>query len=285
VADLHPPAHDQAVIGAMIEDLRAARSEALSAFDRLVFGGDPQYDSAENVAWFIETAFLKLLAVFEVLNLSDLKSLVLADIRNATATKDGFAASAQGPDDPYSVWLSRYYQYLSALETLGGGGADKSVTKDLTEILRASEYVITDGKLFGHPPASEDDVHRRIEGVLRCVFPDLKRKPSLTKPIKNFEPDTGLPSVRTLLEYKFLSREEDVPTVADQILADTRGYTSRDWDSFVYVIYETKRFKPEHEWNDLLRHSAVTNNALVVVLSGEPAPMRSKGARRRGSQL
>src|SRR5713226_551893 len=128
----------------MIEDLRNARSEALSAFDRFVMGNDPAYDSAENVAWFIETAFLKLLAVLEVLNLNELRSLVLADIRTATATKDGFAASAQGPEDPYSVWLARYLQYLSAIETLGGGGAQKSVTKDLTEILRANEYVITD---------------------------------------------------------------------------------------------------------------------------------------------
>jgi hypothetical protein len=111
---------------------------------------------------------------------------------------------------------------------------------------------------------------------LKCVFPDLKHKPTLTKQIKNFEPDTGIPSIETLIEYKFLSRREDIATIADEVLADTRGYTSRDWNRFLYVIYETNRIRPEKDWNQLLRQSGVPENTTIVVLGGEPTRRKRK---------
>lgn len=62
-----------------------------------------------------------------------------------------------------------------------------------------------------------------------------------------------------------------VPVVADEILADTLGYASQEWSSFVYVIYEMRRFRPETEWRQLLRDVNVEARTSVVVLSGEPA--------------
>lgn len=56
------------------------------------------------------------------------------------------------------------------------------------------------------------------------------------------------------------------------ILADTRGYTSKDWNRFLYVIYETNRFRTEKDWNQFLEQSGITKNTTVVVLSGEPVP-------------
>ena len=73
-----------------------------------------------------------------------------------------------------------------------------------------------------------------------------------------------------MIEYKFLSRKEDIAAIADQVLADTRGYSSKEWARFLYVIYETNRFRTESEWNQLMRDSEVPSNTTVVVLSGEP---------------
>ena len=149
------------------------------------------------------------------------------------------------------------------------------LAKDLGGILRESTYFVGSNRLFLLPPQGEPELHDRIEGVLRCLFRDLLRKPTLSKPIKNFEPDTGLPSIRTLIEYKYLARPEDVGPLADQVLADTRGYHSPEWDHFFYVIYETRRFRSEEEWNRLLVASGVTENTRIVVLSGEPSERRS----------
>ncbi|MDZ7722878.1 MAG: hypothetical protein U5R06_08730 [candidate division KSB1 bacterium] len=145
------------------------------------------------------------------------------------------------------------------------------VNKDILEIIRNIHYVITDTKVFHGKPRYESDVHQRIESILKCVFPDLKHKPTLTKQIKNFEPDTGIQSINTLIEYKYLSRSENVSRIADEVLADTRGYTSPEWKRFIYVIYETSRIRPESEWNLFLRQSKIPKNTCIVVLSGEPA--------------
>lgn len=166
-----------------------------------------------------------------------------------------------------------------------------TVTRQVVDILRATIYSIIDPKCFASPPSNEDQVHSRIEAILRSVFPNLRHKPTVAKPIKNFEPDTGLPSVETLIEYKFISTQADVKRVADEVLADTRGYVSKDWSQFVYVIYETKRLRSQVEWKELLRSSGVDESAQILVICGEePRSTRSliveakKPGRRRKRQ-
>jgi len=179
--------------------------------------------------------------------------------------------------------MGRLWCYVAALQEMFPKEDSTKVTKDLLEIIRDIHYVITDPALYGSVPTSEADVHLRIEGILKCVFPQLKSKPVLTKQIKNFIPDTGIASLATLIEYKFLARKEDVPTIADEVLADTRGYTSPEWKRFLYVIYETKRIRTESDWNQFLREAEVPDSTRVVVLSGEstkePGP-RESGARK-----
>lgn len=264
-------------VAAIVSDLRTAITQADNLFERVFLWGVQEHEHEDldrrNAEWWIEVAFLKVLAAASFLGLTSIESLVKADLNAAKAGgANGFDKSEMGPEEPYSSWLSRLRQYTAAIEALGDVQSVHAVTKDVTEILRACQYSILDSRVYAEPPRSEDAVHRRIEAVLRCVFPDLKHKPSLTKPIKNFQPDTGLPSIRTLIEYKYLTKPAEAPIIADQILADTRGYHSRDWDTFIYVIYETRRIKPESEWNQLLTESGLADNTTAIVISGEPAP-------------
>jgi hypothetical protein len=152
----------------------------------------------------------------------------------------------------------------SAIHSLKSNADFKSAIFNQPESLRKAFDSLSSEMSSTHP--------FRIEGILKPVFPDLKYKLALTKQIKNFEPDTGIPSLTTLIEYKFLTRKIDVPKIADQILADTRGYISKEWTRFLYVIYETHRFRTEKDWNQLLEQSGVSANTTVVVLSGEPPP-------------
>jgi hypothetical protein len=177
--------------------------------------------------------------------------------------------------EPYLIWASKLRQYVHAAESIFGEPKSGTITKDVVDILRATQYSIIDPKCFDHAPRNERDVHVRIEAVLRCVFPDLINKPQITKQIKHFEPDTGLPSIRTLIEYKFITCNDEAKRVAEEVLADTRGYLSPEWNQFIYVIYETKRIKPEKQWNQLLRSSDVGSNTSVLVIHGEePAKVK-----------
>jgi hypothetical protein len=256
-----------------IDNLKRRIADAYRYFDRWVVTDD---DSAEP-SWIIEVCFLQLLAISEALELEEFRKMVYSEYSSIKTSKKGFSEAGSDPDgDPYSINLSSIRRFVSALESFFPEEDHTKITTDLVQIIRDINYVIANKDLFRTAPASENDVHIRIEGILKCVFPDLKHKPTLTKQIKNFEPDTGIPSLETLIEYKFLSRPEDVGLIADQILADTRGYASKDWKRFLYVVYETNRFRTEKDWNQLLKESSVSENTTIVVLSGEPMRRKKK---------
>jgi hypothetical protein len=225
-------------------------------------------DDEQYVAYLIESAFIKVRMLLEAGNLPE----ALKAVQEVEAqAKENYAhtALARETGEMYLVWGATLGMYLDALELIFGEFGARTVSKDVVEILRATQYSITDRKCFLQPPKDEKEVHVRIEAVLRCVFPDLIHKPRVTKQIKQFEPDTGLPSIRTLIEYKFIASPEEAKRVAGEVLADTRGYVSKEWDQFIYVIYETKRIRPEKEWNQLLRSSDVGTNASIIVIHGE----------------
>lgn len=227
-----------------------------------------EFGDKELIRYYLDRAFLQTMFFLEAQGLPRMLSYLEELYRRA---KENYLATDTSSDgDPYLIWDSELRQFLSAIEASLGEPGSMAISKDLIEILRNCLYAIT-APCFSEPPRDEGQVHERIEAMLKCVFPDLRPKPPIGKPIKNFVPDTGLPAVRTLIEYKFISNGEDAKRVADEVLADTRGYVSKDWDKFIYVIYETYRVKPEREWNQLMRASGVGENTKVVVLPGEPA--------------
>lgn len=256
-----------------VRNLKAQIAQADRYFDEWIMTDDDY----KEPSWLIEVCFIMLLAITESLELEEFRKMVQAEYVEIKNSKEGFTDANRDPvGEPYSAVLSRIRRYVRALDAFFPKEDRTTVTKDLLQIIRDIHYVITDEALFQTVPSCENDIHLRIEGILKCVFPDLKHKPSLTKHIKNFEPDTGIPSLETLIEYKYLSKKVDVPIIADQILADTRGYTSKDWNRFLYVVYETNRFRTEKDWNLFLEQSGVPKNTTVVVLSGEPAPTKNK---------
>jgi len=251
-----------------LQSLRKRTGKAYGRVDDWAHIGEDWMDPS----WEVESCFLELMAVTEALGLLEFRKIIETEYSEVKRSKEGFSAwKTGGPDDqPYLVVLGRIRCFSYALEDMFPQEVSTTVTMDPLQIIRDIHYAITNKELFRTAPADEADVHKRIEGILKAVFPDLKHKPTLTKQIKNFEPDTGIPSLETLVEYKFLAAKEDAPRIADELLADTRGYTSREWTRFLYVIYETHRFKTEKDWNQLLRESGVPENTSVVVLGGEP---------------
>lgn len=228
--------------------------------------GDPYGDG--NADWHLQVAYAQLLTLAEAQGLLQLRADIARDLEAAGA--EGLLTAESDPDgEPHLKWAGPPRRYVAALQGTYVNEPSRMVTKDVESILRAATYPLNDPGLFGAPPPDEATVHRRLEGILRCVFPVLLHKPRLTKPIKHFEPDTGIPAIQTLIEYKYLSSPAQVPTIAEEILADTRGYSSREWTSFIYVIYETVRIKPEVEWRQLLRECDIDSRTTVVVLSGE----------------
>ena len=231
--------------------------------------GNNGYDTPEElVHYYIKTSFIHTLTLLDRLELSRTYEQVYKLFEKAA--KEGFINKNMGDQGFYLIWGEEIYTFLMSIaNSYNVHPFSEIILSNVISILRSTLYSITDRKIFEQSPSSEKDVHERIEAVLRCIFPTLKNKPTITKPIKNFIPDTGLPSIRTLIEYKFISSVEDSKRVTDEVLADTRGYSGKDWDKFIFVIYETARIKPETEWNNMLSECGVPNNTKIIVLPGE----------------
>ena len=239
----------------------------------------------ETVRFLMERTFVQMLTFLDAIGLSETFSAVT---RIQEMAKKDYAEVSPYSEGVYLVWAAKLDDYLHSIEAIFGRRETGRVVKDVIEILRATQYSITDPNCFPDAPQGEDQVHSRIEAVLRCVFPDLRHKPPISKPIKNFEPDTGIPSIETLIEYKFVESREKVKQVVDEVLADTRGYVSKKWSKFIYVIYETRRLKPESEWKQMLRENEIPESTEIIVICGEAANSlpksalpRTKSARKR----
>jgi hypothetical protein len=241
----------------------------LAAIRQDISDANHTQDAGGDAAWRVQSAYIQTRILLEVLGLTEALKAIEQIEAQATASKWDTTEIDDEVGEPFLLYAGKLHQYLRALENMLGEPKATTVAKDVVQILRATQYSITDKSCFPNPPANETEVHNRVEAVLRCVFPDLLHKPPIAKQIKNFQPDTGLPSIHTLIEYKFMSDQGEEKRIADEVLADTRGYVSDDWTNFIYVVYETKRIKPESQWRQLLRQSGVGANTDVVVISGE----------------
>lgn len=221
----------------------------------------------DHIAYYVERAFVELLVLADALKLDSTHKVVAAAYEVARA--NGFGKTDQCDGEFYPSWAEKITTITDAIASAHGvAKTSVSELKDLKAILKRAVYAICDLALFPDQPKNEADVHRRLEAILKVHYPDLRSKPSLSKPIKNFEPDTGIPTAKTLLEYKFISTKADAKRVTDEILADASGYRSRDWTNLLFVIYETKRVQSEEDWQNLLEECQLRDGYDVVVLSG-----------------
>lgn len=231
----------------------------------------------EYMASRTEKAFTTLLLLAEALGLEEFRRLITKDLETARNRKDGLAAVEFLSEIGESELLASndLFKTIHAFKSLYGLDKNDYSVVSLIDVLRNCEYSLTLGKGMD-VPSDEHELHERIETILRCVYPDLKHKPEITKPIKNFEPDTGIPSARTLIEYKYVDSLETLKRVSDEILADTQGYKSKNWGNFIYLIYETKRFQSEKKWRLHLEECGNPENTDVIVIRGEQPKKKAK---------
>lgn len=194
-----------------------------------------------------------------------------AKILRAGVQKEPFK-SKNIEGDIYTVWPWELAALVRIFKVLHIEGKDE-VSPDIALLMGAlknSELYITDRRVFSTVPREESDVHYRIEGMIKTVYPDTIRKPRLSKPIKSFEPDTGIPSLKTLIEYKYIEKYDDGKRILDEVFADILGYQSEDYSRFIFVIYETYRLFSFDDWNAAIKKSKPPSEIHVVLLKGIP---------------
>ena len=268
--------NDQVNIKEALEAIEANLNSAQLVVQQLDEGLCGYEYPEEYIESMVKKAFTTLLLLSEVCRLDYFRSLVLEDFKNAETVNGGLGATEVLGNSESDLIASRdLYKLLHSFKAVYGlENKDHSVVS-VVDVLRNCEYSLTLSKGMD-APSNEAELHERIEGILRCVYPDLKHEPEITKPIKNFKPDTGIPSIKTLIEYKYVDSPDVLKRVSDEILADTQGYRSEYWKRFIYLIYETKRFQPEKKWKLHLEECGNPKNTNVIVIRGEMPKNKTK---------
>ena len=121
---------------------------------------------------------------------------------------------------------------------------------------------------LGYEFADETSLNRFAEAILRGMYPDLNPNPSIDLPISYTLPDTGIPNIGLLIEYKYLREESEFPShVRDEMQADVRNWAgTRKWTGLIFCVYQQRTFFTEESVYKILMTDSTTFQHLSVVL-------------------
>lgn len=116
---------------------------------------------------------------------------------------------------------------------------------------------------------NEADVQRIIWTMLRPTFSDLVDEDYLPRfGAKNYKPDFGIPSLRLLIEAKYVRQAKSVAEIQDELQTDIIGYLSStsDYNSIIFLIYDTKGDVAANTGlHTAIRQKAGVEDVIVVV--------------------
>jgi hypothetical protein len=181
-------------------------------------------------------------------------------------------------DEPYLWWANHLWGVLNIIEqanalAVPAAKAPESAQDEVLQLaatIRRAESALVDRKAVGWVPVAEDDVHTRLEGILRASYPGLQSKAPIAGPARAHIPDTTIASVGTHIEYKYLSPKTKLSVIIDEMGADMNGFRDDRDFAIVFVVYETERFvENEAQLLEQLRKGGGSRVELVL-LKGVP---------------
>ena len=186
-------------------------------------------------------------------------------------------------DVAYSPLLDRLDAYRDAVRLLT---VPKAGVVEQGEIDRLESLLKDTGGLVyrrNPDPGNEAGVQKVMHDYLSVVFPDFVPTPQIPGSLKHFQPDGGIRSIKTAIEFKYADSLDELKTALSGIYEDMAGYSgSRDWVRFYSVIYLTKPFTTFAQIvADLNRPDAPNWTPIAVVGAGKRQPRRGRQTENR----
>jgi hypothetical protein len=118
------------------------------------------------------------------------------------------------------------------------------------------------------PIVSEREVQDILWLVLRSYFDDLIDEEALPKFGHKFhKPDFAIPSLRLLIEVKYIYQKDDFKKIEQEIMVDTVAYLSntQNYDRILVFIYDESSSVQEHETTrkDLIKREEIEDVIIV----------------------
>jgi hypothetical protein len=227
-----------------------------------------QQDAQELLAFYIEKAYRDTGILAERLSLPIFAAEVNAERR---ANSPRFADNEYTHHDvlphvPHLACVRAHFESLRAMTD----AASTTVHDVFKRMLQNTGKLIDQRHL---DPRSETAVRNQMLDFLRLAFDDVRKEVPIQKPFKTYRADIGVPALRAIAEYKYVSTKNEMKICLDGIYADMKGYGQDDaWRNFYAVLYMTGPFYHQEE----VEHEFALVNADV---NWTPIVVQGPGAR------
>jgi hypothetical protein len=221
-------------------------------------------DAKDLLSYLIEKLYLDTSLLAERLGAPQFAALI--NLERCAASVD-FAKNEYTHHDglPHLPHLARVKMHFSALRVM-----TEVASTTAHDVLRT--ILQNTGKLIsqrGLRPSSEAQVRNAMLEVIRLGFEDAYKEVPIRKRFKTYKADIGIPSLRAVIEYKYVKSSDEMKACLDGIYADMKGYSGEDsWRIFYAVFYMTEPFFRQDEVEKEFALVTAELNWIPVVVSG-----------------
>lgn len=224
---------------------------------------------------YVQKLFREIKILAERLNLSD----TVADIKEATPTREGASETIHSPEGDYSSpHITTAIGFLESLEALSDG-------KDVTGLNIFETFLSNTAKViaaFELEPKNEHGVQDAMAIALKFAFPDVVRDISISKNVKVYKPDFGVRSLRAAVEYKFIDSATEAKKALDETYTDMKGYAGTfEWRHFYAVYYMADAFVTQREIDAEYKLTKANSDWTPLVVVGRGARKRQRLAQKK----
>jgi hypothetical protein len=131
----------------------------------------------------------------------------------------------------------------------------------------------------GMAPKSETEVRNAVLEVCSYSFPDAIKEVSIPKILKHYKGDLGIPSLRTMVEFKYIDSYDEMKAALDGVYADMKGYKYPDWETFYGVFYMTGPFYTQEDVEHEFKFVGADRSWTPIVVQGPGARTRKANAK------
>jgi hypothetical protein len=117
-------------------------------------------------------------------------------------------------------------------------------------------------------PKTEADVRNEILAVCSYSFPDAIKEVGIPKILKHYKGDLGISSLRTMVEFKFVTSQTEMKAALDGVYADMKGYKHPDWETFYGVFYMTGPFYTQQDVEHEFKFVGADRSWTPIVVQG-----------------
>ncbi|WP_224727889.1 hypothetical protein [Escherichia coli] len=224
---------------AIEQELQLAYTALTKVDDRERYGGMPDPDDdldgieSEVLAWHLEKSLRSIAVLAERLGVPSIeREIALLRKRQLGETSRPYEGEIHS--EVYSL-ASACFAPLKAMTDAHAVTAHTV----LQNIIKNTAQIV---QMRGVSPTNEADVRNAVLDVCRFAFPDAIKEVGIPQLLSSSRADIGVSSLRTVIEFKFVTEKNDMANALKGVYSDMKTYRSNDWDTFYGVFYMTKPF-------------------------------------------